>query len=208
MNKFTSGIRLPAPEPCTTLKTDILWGSESGGSNHFPKDIETIYARSYSSDPKPLTAFRNAVMKAVVRVWVVDEYFLMPNRGCDPAGRIQTILDWLHPNLEASDIRILTKAHIEIKDSLIDRFYQREQEINALRTRRPKRCSIQVNTRLKQCFDLIHDRFAIVDDELWHFGATVGGFHTSVTAASRGWSAVDSGAIAFFELAWDRCKGK
>lgn len=149
-----------------------------------------------------------AVMNAMDRVWVVDEYFLMPDRGANPDGRILTILDWLHLSLVASDIRILTKKHDDIDEDTLQLFQIREGEINASQTRRPKQCSIQVNTRLKQDFDYIHDRFAIVDDELWHFGATVGGFHASVNAASRGWSAVDSGAIEFFELAWNKCKEK
>jgi hypothetical protein len=48
----------------------------------------------------------------------------------------------------------------------------------------------------------LHDRFAIVDSELWHFGATVGGAHPSVNAFSRGWDANKTGAIAFFEELW------
>ncbi|WP_208596192.1 hypothetical protein [Vreelandella aquamarina] len=146
-------------------------------------------------------------MNAVERVWVVDEYFLMPDQG-KPDDRILMILDWLHPGLVASDIRILTKAHDEINEEMLQLFQLREREINQLQARRPKQCSIQVNTRLKVGFDFIHDRFAILDDELWHFGATVGGFHASVNAASRGWCAIDSGAIEFFEMAWDKCKGK
>lgn len=206
MNKFDSSLRLPTKPPRTPLKTEILWGCERGGSHHFPRDMETIHARRYSPDPKPLEAFRMAVMNAVDRVWIVDEYFLVPDKGVSPDERILTILDWLHPRLVASDIRILTKEHDEITEDTLQLFQMREREINAYQTRRPKQCSIQVNTRLTQEFDYIHDRFAIVDDELWHFGATVGGFHASVNAASRGWSAVDSGAIDFFELAWNKCK--
>jgi hypothetical protein len=48
----------------------------------------------------------------------------------------------------------------------------------------------------------VHDRFAIVDDELWHFGATVGGAHRSVNAFSRGWDAKTTRASEFFEEAW------
>lgn len=206
MNKFDTGFRLPTKPPSTPLKTQILWGCEAGGSQRFPKDMETICARRHSPAPKPLEAFRNAVMEAVDRVWVVDEYFLMPNKPATPDGRISTILEWLHIHLTASDIRFLTKKHAEITKEMLERFRKQEEKINAYQTRRPKHCSIQINTRLKEKFDYIHDRFAIVDDELWHFGATVGGFHACVNAASRGWSAVDSGAIAFFELAWDKCK--
>lgn len=184
-----------------------MWGGESGGSHFFPREMETIRTRRRSSNPKPLEAFRIAVVNAVERVWVVDEYFLMPDQG-KPDDRILMILDWLQPGLVASDIRILTKAHDEINEEMLQLFQLREREINQLQARRPKQCSIQVNTRLKVGFDFIHDRFAILDDELWHFGATVGGFHASVNAASRGWCAIDSGAIEFFEMAWDKCKGK
>lgn len=208
MNKFSSDLRLPEKPQRQPLKAEILWGCEAGGSHHFPRDMEAILARRRSPDPKPLYAFGVAVMNAVDRVWVIDEYFLTTDRSASSDGRILTILDWLHTGLVASDIRILTKKHEEITEDTLQLFQMREQEINASQTRRSKRCSIQINTRLKAGFDFVHDRFAIVDDELWHFGATVGGFHASVNAASRGWSAVDSGAIAFFELAWDKCKEK
>ena len=33
----------------------------------------------------------------------------------------------------------------------------------------------------------IHDRYAILDSELFHFGSTVGGFEKHFTAYSRGW---------------------
>lgn len=206
MRKFDSSFRLPESEPRTSLKTEIIWGCEGGGSRHFPRDMETIQTRKHSLNPKPLEAFRIAVMNAVERVWVVDEYFLMPDSGRRPDERILTIIEWLHPGLVASDIRILTRKHDKINESMLQLFREQERTINTSQARRSKRCNIQVNTRLTQGFNFIHDRFAIIDDELWHFGATVGGFHTSVNAASRGWSAVDSGAIAFFELAWNKCK--
>ena len=33
----------------------------------------------------------------------------------------------------------------------------------------------------------IHDRFALMDGEIWHFGGTVGGVRPHLTAYSRGW---------------------
>lgn len=33
----------------------------------------------------------------------------------------------------------------------------------------------------------IHDRFVLLDDEIWHFGGTVGGVNLHLTAYSRGW---------------------
>lgn len=206
MSRFGSGLKLPTKPPRRTLKAEILWGDENGGSYHFPKDMATISSRMYSFDPSPLEPFRKAVISAVERVWIVDEYFLVSDREKNSDKRITKILDWLHVDLIASDIRILTKQHDEITEKTLQRFQTREQEINHHQARRAKVCSIQINTRLTRSFNYIHDRFAIVDDELWHFGATVGGFHASVNAASRGWDAVEMGAIEFFELAWEKCK--
>ncbi len=206
MTRFSSKFSLPPKPPRTSLRTEILWGCESGNSRHFPIDVQAIHARRYSLDPSPMNAFRDAVMRAVERVWVVDEYFLVSVNGARADARIRRILEWLHDGLVASDIRILTKKNQEVTEDMLRLFEDREAQVNASQARRSKQCCIQVCTRLTERFNFMHDRFAIVDDELWHFGATVGGFHTSVNAASRGWDAVDSGAITFFELAWNKCK--
>lgn len=34
---------------------------------------------------------------------------------------------------------------------------------------------------------LIHDRFVLMDNEIWHCGATIGGMHASLNALSGGW---------------------
>ncbi len=136
----------------------------------------------------------------------MDEYFLAPDSRASLDKRILAILDWLHIDLVASDIKILTSQHDEVTEIALELFELQAEAINHRRGRQPMQCSIQINTRLKQKFDYIHDRFAIIDNELWHFGATVGGFHTSVNAASRGWDAEELGAIDFFEMVWDKCK--
>jgi hypothetical protein len=51
-----------------------------------------------------------------------------------------------------------------------------------------------------------HDRFAIVDQELWHFGADVGGAHPGITMSSRGWSADETEAVRFFDQVWTQMK--
>lgn len=52
-------------------------------------------------------------------------------------------------------------------------------------------------------FDLFHDRFAVTDGELWHFGGTVGGIQPDLTAVSRGWSAVSQKFIDLFNQVWN-----
>lgn len=206
MRKFKQNFQLSQKPFGALLRTEILWRSENADSHRFPTNMQTICTRKHSPDPKPLDAFRDAFRSAIERVWIVDEYFLIPNKKAPPEGRIQTILEWLHPQLDASDIRILTKNHAEINQELLRLLANQQERINASQPRRAKKCSIRVNTNLTKKFNYVHDRFAIVDEELWHFGATVGGFHPDINSASRGWSAEDSGAIEFFELAWKECE--
>lgn len=44
----------------------------------------------------------------------------------------------------------------------------------------------------------VHDRFAIMDGEIWHCGAAVGGMHGSLSAVSRGWADKDNLMRKFF----------
>ena len=185
---------------------EILWGSQDGGQNRFPT-IFAAYNRKNSDNPVPLKKFGEAVSEAQERVWIVDEFLLKSDSG-NSAERIEQILTWLPLRLAASDIRLLTKRHQEIGEDDLNKFQKRAQEINDSAARREKECSIEIRLHLKQDCDFIHDRFAIIDDELWHFGGTVGGFHSRVSAASRGWRAVDHGAIDFFEEIWNKGERK
>lgn len=202
MNKFPSKISTASRVEIPFPEKEIIWGSQEGGCNYFPRTIDAITERKFSNDPLPLQSFGQAVRKAQERVWIVDEYLFTPDKG-KLNNRVEQILNWLQLDIVANDIRLLTKYHAEINSDSLDRFTQRAQQINSHAVRRPVKCSIEVRTHLKQKFDYLHDRFAIIDDELWHFGGTVGGFHASVSAASRGWRASDHGAVDFFEMAWN-----
>lgn len=200
MKEFALGISISprAERPFPAKK--ILWCSQEGGQNRFPT-LDEAWNRKYSGNPVPLLEFGDAVADAQERVWIVDEYLLMPDSG-NPAERINQILTWLPLWLAASDIRLLTKPHREVEEADLNRFKQQAQAISNHAARREKECRIEVRTHLTKNCNFIHDRFAIIDDELWHFGGTAGGFQASVSAVSRGWRAVDHGAISFFEEIW------
>lgn len=201
MKGFVSDIPIAPRAERPFPAKEILWGSQWGGQACFPTSI-AAYERKFSTDPVPLQKFGKAVTDAQERVWIVDEYLLKPDRG-EPATRIEQILTWLPLGLAASDVRLLTKHHQEVTEDDLKKFQQRAQEISNHATRREKECSIEVRMHLTRDCDFVHDRFAIIDDELWHFGGTVGGFHSRVSAASRGWRAADHGAIHFFEEIWN-----
>lgn len=208
MKQFASGVQVAGSPKRPLPKTEILWGSEDGGVTRFPLEITQLVERKYAADPAPLSAFGRAVSAALDRVWIMDEYFFIPHGSKGEsiqtkiAARLQRMLDWMPHSLEASDIRILTKQHDEITDDTIAPLRMRVNEINRTQSRRAVTCAVEVRYHLTRNFHYVHDRFAIVDDELWHFGGTVGGFHALVSAASRGWDAAEHGADKFFEMAW------
>ncbi|MNP36873.1 hypothetical protein D3C76_1302900 [compost metagenome] len=99
-------------------------------------------------------------------------------------------------------VKILTGYH-SLQNYIENYFVDVQQKIIDGRGKIGTPINIELLFSIKG-FDHIHDRFAIIDNELWHFGATVGGLHRDVNAASRGWDADIHGAKDFFNLAWQR----
>ena len=60
-----------------------------------------------------------------------------------------------------------------------------------------------MNSLDKHRYPHLHDRFAVVDGALWHFGSTVGGGHPGLTAATGPWPADQTCAKQFFEQCWN-----
>lgn len=58
-------------------------------------------------------------------------------------------------------------------------------------------CSIEIGELPSKGID-IHDRFAIMDGEIWHCGAAVGGMHGSLSAVTRGWQDTENRMKTFF----------
>lgn len=50
-----------------------------------------------------------------------------------------------------------------------------------------------------------HDRFAVLDGELWHFGANVGGHHAALNACSRGWPSHKIKLHVLFDKIFEAC---
>jgi hypothetical protein len=196
----------------------ILWAAqdgcgnlESGDFDRFP-NIEAIKYRYGSKHPSPLNVFGEAISVAQERIWIIDHYFLEPDseKG-QRTHRVNKIIDWIFcDSMKATDIRILTDE-LEVNPNQMDsstvvsEFKKCADALNDCRKNTGvDKCNIEVRFNLDRIYPYVHDRFAIIDDELWHFGATVGGFHAQVSAATRGWRASDCKADEFFESAWSK----
>ena len=185
----------------------LLWPSVEYGGTASPRDLphfptmhqveyrHIVGAREDHDKPGlylPLVAFTFAVKESENCILVFDPHF-------DEVG-----VDVLAPALESSsaqDIRLLTggrKREREEWRQTLELF--RNQDRTGSR-----RTQIRWSTRLdKDSFPYLHDRFAVVDGALWHFGSTVGGGHRGLTAASGPWPEDDTRGKDFFEECWRR----
>ena len=193
------------PEPPDGRQPQLLWpsiayreGIENCDAPRFPVREEIHERRSmhHRGIVLKLVAFEVAVESALTRVLVLDSHF-------DEAG-----VKALGPALsrsQASDVRLLT-SRSGIDDQ--DRERRRKELVDYRNLYRsgPGGVEVRWSTNLdRHSFPFLHDRFAIVDDGLWHFGSTVGGGHPGLTAASGPWPATDTRAVEFFEKCWDIC---
>lgn len=204
---------LPA-EPAAIGAPRLLWpsiehtgaGVKSHDATHFPEESrvrdrrkECVRLRqclrriggAIPDNAMTLVAFEDAVMEARRRLLVLDPYF-------DEVG-VHALRGALECS-EAVEVRILTAR----RGSETTRWRRNlEQHVNLNRTD-----GLEVAVQWRTwggSFPFLHDRFAIVDDGLWHFGATVGGGHEGTNAASGPWPAYDARAIDFFNECWRTC---
>ena len=204
-------VNAAAPVARPYLEKQILWPTVRGygsarrsDSGAFPS-LAAIKARRGASPPEALDAFVEAAWAAQDRILVLDDFLFKPQEEQSQQSRLEQILFWLPDGLVANKIRFLTNAHGNRgqRDAIQTLFNERAAKINRSTPRRAGTAIIEIRFSLGSRFPYVHDRFAIIDNELWHFGATVGGLHSLVNAATRGWDADAADAMRFFDEAWD-----
>lgn len=205
--------KFPVPQlPEPSVKPQLSWASIKYGNGIENKDtyffpdrkdvegryyyVEGRYQGSKNDTVLQLVKFEKAVKEAERHILVLDPHF-------DKIG-----VNVLGPALEfskASDVRLLTSGG-DIERNERERL--RKMLTDYRNIDRGAGYSVQVQwtaTLDKHRFPFLHDRFAIVDGALWHFGSTVGGGHPGLTAASGPWSATKTRAKEFFEECWSAC---
>ena len=193
--------RLPDP----LVEPRLLWpsiryrqGVENEDLSRFPtrRRVNGRHAAHHAGTTLKLVAFETAVTKALVRILVLDPHF-------DAMGArvLGSALSFSH----AEDVRLLTGGG-DIDRKTRERL--RREFTQHLNRYQPgsRRFEVRWNANLdKRCFPFLHDRFAIIDGGLWHFGSNVGGGHPGLTAASGPWTASLTRAAEFFEECWRSC---
>jgi len=168
----------------------------AGGLDRFPKEYE-LRTRCNAATAAPLDPFVLSTSYAIERVWILDLHF-------DHVG-----VAALEIGLKGSsvrDVRLLTGTRKDDLKPLTAR-------LNAVRlpantpaaAQTPQLASVEWRDFLdSKSYPFPHDRFALVDGELWHFGHTVGGAGKCLFACSGPWDAQATEAIDFYEGLWQK----
>lgn len=184
---------------------DINFDNSMEDISYFPT-FSQVKTKHSNKDTKALNCFIQSIKEAQDRIWILDAYLFKPE-GKEISEKlinqkINKILNWFDEDLNASSIRFMTRKTDGLED-LSNKCKEHMQLINIGKV--GKKGSIRIDLKyLPEAFEVIHDRFAIVDNELWHFGAAVAGLNTGLNASSRGWSAKTSKAIMFFDEIWSQ----
>lgn len=214
-------INVAAPITRTHLEKRMLWPTAIGYGDHGRSDsgafpsLTAIKARRSACPSEALSEFVETAQMAQARILVIDDFLFKPQERQSQQDRLDQILSWLPDGLVANDIRFLTNGPGDQaeRNAIQKIFNERVTAINQHAPRRAGAAKIEIRFSLGSKFPYVHDRFAIIDNELWHFGATVGGLHSLVNAATRGWDAEALDAIRFFNDAWAgdedaQCRGR
>lgn len=172
--------------------------------HHFPC-INAIMARRKAPYVRLVEEFEKAIGTAQ-QVWIIDRHlFSEDGKNPDHSRRINKVVNWFRTE-HIQTVKILTGYHASQKE-IEKAFEDLKQVVTEKRAKLGNPMTIALSFALSDA-NCIHDRFAIIDNELWHFGATVGGFHRNVNAVSRGWNAETHNAVQFFDTVWNMANGR
>lgn len=206
--KSISTINIDTAQKGSISQPVVMWPSSERTSrdlchslSQFPPPYE--YRRRYSEkNIQPISDFIEEIENARKRIWIVDEY-LFKASGDEIETGVNKVMDWFWRCSGSPEIKIATMCFAHPERVEIETLANRA--IDNINANREYSDYLSFGIKYSLCkgrFQYLHDRFAVIDDEMWHFGATVGGIHNKISAISRGWDADDHGAIDFFNELW------
>ncbi|MXP25187.1 hypothetical protein GRI39_03905 [Altererythrobacter indicus] len=179
----------PATSPTLNEDPQLMFFDRNRGL----ADREFLSWDDHGNDPAISPLFQEAVGSAK-EVWIVDGYLGETLDLADMLFKIVTLAD-------VEQVRIITAAKQEAASL--------EELVTKWNSSARRSGHIEILTLPKRDSGfgaLPHDRFALVDGILWHWGATVGGGFSGQNACSFGWSATRRGAVAWFEKMWEQSR--
>ena len=195
----------PPPKPTRNFKPELKWPSLDSSYSmidlgRFPAVCEEVLRYSCGEFGVWSEGFESAVRNARSHVWLIDSFLLKVDQNAK--STFYDVFNLVLRNTAAQDIRLLTSNKSGHQKQISDLYTLQEERRAA-----PRYEAFTIKVRLvrgkKGQSRLPHDRFALIDDELWHWGANVGGTHHEVNAYSRGWPVCETRAKEYFERLWN-----
>lgn len=178
----------------------IFFGVDISGSeqNLFPtydNHLNKYNLLRKSEDLKISPIFRSSLNQCKNRVWILDSYL----HTDDYRKKLTTLLDDIACNQFALDAKFYLLRNAD-KEKIQKIFDDTNSHIRSLSS--SKNFYTQIEPIFINDMNWLHDRFAILDNTLWHFGSDVGSSNKSLHATSYGWSAEQ--ASIFFKKLWEK----
>lgn len=202
-------IKETAPRrPSRTFVPKLRWPSLDAGQSAFDLDRFPAWDeehRRYSAGEFGSWSheFMEAVRGVRDRVWLIDGFLLKVDEYAK--ANFVEVFDRVLRKTLAQDIRLIIAPKAGHQEQ-IEQLHRLQDERRAPPRNQAFTIEIQLVRGGRGSARLPHDRFAIIDDELWHWGANVGGTHHEVNAYSRAWPVQDTLAAEYFQRLWKAAK--
>ena len=158
------------------------------------RDIKDRY-REGEKNALVLDSFTRTLRNASDKIWILDTYL---HKNFSKNDVFESILKSIFINKAIIDVRFYLKSKTNEEDiKEIVKFYN-----DLIREDRSNSRATTIALKFYDNLNYVHDRFAIVDDYLWHFGSDVGASLPSLHATSYGWNAEKLEITDFFEELW------
>ena len=183
-------------EPTIFFGVDIS-GTEQNLFPTYDNHINKYNLFKKSEDLKISPIFRASIDQCLNKIWILDSYLHTSNYR----KKLITILEDIALNQSNLNVRFYLLLNDD-KADIQTLFDNTNEYIRELRGRSNNVTTIEavfIND-----MSWLHDRFAILDNILWHFGSDVGSSNKSLHATSYGWNAET--AIEFFKQLWEQSK--
>lgn len=187
-------LQVSEPESPITFhaEPELMWASipEDYSTRESDTEIAPKYplikmrSKYYCSGQLGLKAFWEKIASSR-RLWILDTHFGNEN--------LIFLRDQLELAPALSDFHLIT-AEREVRET-----FKSIKSILEEKHRLTPGATFGVTEIDRHNFPYLHDRFAVTDDELWHFGGTVGCLQAAMTAVSRGWDARERQFISLYE---------
>lgn len=187
------------PKPCMDLETceigkpfcweyDYSWKNTFIGYGNIQSELEDKSIGGIVPSPG-VAQFWDAIRKAHYRIYLFDRHF-DPSDFCRVLQVLQcrsSITD------EEGTMEFLLIANLAEQSG---DYKVKFQKLLSTASRAISRTTFFVLSTNGD--DQIHDRFALIDNSMWHFGAKIGAMHKSVNAFSGPWHDEEDRMLKFF----------